>query len=350
MCEELLAAPGRTLVHAVVHAKLKADAETALDALPLEARRRVQLIEGDAAAMDLGLSGAEFRSLSAEIDRIHHCVQVSYLGAEREAAEAVNVGAAREILEFAQACKGLKCLVVHSSASVSGDRSGVVYERELDCGQRFRNVVEETLARAERIVRRAMNDIPIAVLRPSIVVGDSQTGEIDRLEGPYLLILLMLAAPPDFALPLPARSDVALNMVPIDYVTKAALHIGRDERAIGRTFHLVDPAPLPPRRVFELVAHAGGRRVPVGFLPANLTRALLRAPGLERIAQSPRAFLEAMVLPVTYDASSTEELLRDTGISCPPFDSYVDRLVAHVQKWLDARLSKRDVELHDPLS
>jgi len=349
MCEELLAAPGRTLVHAVVHGKLEDDARAALDAMPLEARRRVEITLGDAAAMDLGLSGAEFRSLTSEVDRIHHCVQVNYLGADRAAAELVNVGAAREILEFARACKRLRCLVVHSSASVSGDRSGVVYERELDCGQKFRNVVEETLARAERIVRRAMNDVPIAVLRPSIVVGDSRTGEIDRLEGPYLLILLMLAAPPDFALPLPARSDVALNMVPIDYVTKAALHIGRDERAIGRTFHLVDPAPLPPRRVFELVARAGGRRVPTGFLPANLTRALLRAPGLERIAQSPRAFLEAMVLPVTYDASSAEELLQDTGIRCPPFESYVERLVEHVQKWLDARVSKRETEQYDPL-
>jgi thioester reductase-like protein len=349
MCEEILAGPGRALVHAVVHPKLAAEAQAALDALPLEARRRVNVTEGDAAAMDLGLSGAEFRALTAEVDRIHHCVQVNYLGAEREVAELVNVGAAREILEFAQACKGLQCLIVHSSASVSGDRSGMVYERELDSGQRFRNVVEETLARAERIMRRAMNDIPIAVLRPSIIVGDSRTGEIDRLEGPYLLILLMLAAPPDFALPLPGRSDVSLNMVPIDYVTKAALHIGRDPRAIGRTFHLVDPAPLAPRRVFELVARAGGRRVPKGFLPANLTRALLRAPGLERIAQSPRAFLEAMVLPVRYDASATEELLQDTGISCPPFESYVDQLVVHVQKWLDARLSKRDAEQVDPL-
>src|SRR4051812_16148269 len=99
MCEEIVLSEGpRALVHAIVHPKLADDAAAALDALPLDARKRVHLIEGDAAAMDLGLSGVEFRELSAEIDRIHHCVQVSYVGADAATAEQVNVGAAREVL------------------------------------------------------------------------------------------------------------------------------------------------------------------------------------------------------------------------------------------------------------
>jgi thioester reductase-like protein len=356
MCEEIvLAKEGpRALVHAIVHEKLEADAAMALEALPLEARKRVNIIEGDAAAMDLGLSGAEFRELASEIDRIHHCVQVSYLGADAAVAEQVNVGAAREVLEIARACKSLRCLVVHSSASVSGDRSGVVREEDLDRGQRFRNPVESTLADAERIYRRAMvskkDPVPIAVLRPTIVVGDSRTGEVDRLEGPYLLILLMLAAPPDFALPLPGRSDVPLNLVPIDFVTKAALHIGRDPRAPGRTFHLVDPNPLPSQRVVELVARAGGRRVSNSVLPANLTRALLRTPGVERALKSPRAFFDAMVVPVRYDHAAADELLQNTGIACPPLESYIDTLVAHVKQWLEARDHKRETDMHDPLA
>src|SRR4051794_1561111 len=77
MCEELVQASRRTLVHAVVHPKFEADAREALDVMPLEQRSRVNLLEGDAAAMDLGLSGAEFKSVAAEIDRIHHMAQVS---------------------------------------------------------------------------------------------------------------------------------------------------------------------------------------------------------------------------------------------------------------------------------
>ncbi len=347
MCAELV--KDNTLVHAVVHPKFADDARAALDALTLDERRRVVLLEGDAAAMDMGLSGAELRALGPQVDRIHHCVQVNYLGVDRETAEHVNVGAAREVLEVAELCPNLRCLVVHSSASVSGDRTGIVHEQELDAGQGFRNVVEETLARAERMMRQAMPTLPIAVLRPGIVVGDSQSGEVDRLDGPYLLILLMLASPPDFALPLPGKGDVPLNMVPIDYVTRAALAIGRDPRAVGRTFHLVDPAPLSARRVFELVARAGGRRLAKGFIPANLTKALLRAPGLERIAKSPRAFLEALATPVTYDARNAAELLADTGIACPPFESYVDQLVLHVEARLRDRQRRREADVHDPL-
>jgi nucleoside-diphosphate-sugar epimerase len=354
MAEEIVTAEGpRALVHAVVHPKLRDEAMSALDVLPLDARRRVQLVEGDAAAMDLGLSGAELRAFAREIDVIHHCVQVSYLGAERADAEHVNVGSAYEVIELAKVCKQLRCLVVHSSASVSGDRSGLVREEDLDCGQRFRNPVEETLARAERVYRRVMHSrhrVPIAVLRPTIVVGDSQTGEVDRLDGPYLLILLMLAAPPDFMLPLPTHLGGELNLVPIDFVTRAALRISRDPRAVGRTLHLVDPHPLPSRKLVELVARAGGRRVPSTFLPANLMRALLRAPGLERIAKSPRAFLDAMMVPVKYDHAGADELLAGSGIVCPPLDSYIEALVTHVQKWLDTRATRRDAEQHDPLA
>jgi len=279
-CAALLADGKKRLVHAVVRAKFARDAERALGSLA--DRDRVNLLEGDAAAMDLGLSGAEFRALAAEVDTIHHCAAVSYPGVDKKTAEHLNVGAVSEILELARAARDLQCLVHHSTASVAGDRDGVVLEDELDRGQIFRNVVEETRARAERMMRRAMPELPICVLRPTIVIGDSKTGEVDRLDGPYLLILLMLTSPSDFAMPLPGRGDESLNLVPVDWVARAAAKLGNDARAIGRTFHLADPAPLSARRVFELVARAGGVRTPRGFIPANLTKALLRTPRIER--------------------------------------------------------------------
>ena len=125
MCEEILQSP-KTLVYAVVRQKLAADAMLALDALPLGQRQRVVMFDGDAASMDLGLSGKEFRSITREIDRIHHWAEVSYLGTERDAAEHTNVEGAREILEVAEACTDLKCLVFHSTAAVSGSRTGLV--------------------------------------------------------------------------------------------------------------------------------------------------------------------------------------------------------------------------------
>ncbi|MBX3208246.1 MAG: SDR family oxidoreductase [Labilithrix sp.] len=351
MCEELVRGPERTLVHAVVRAKSLVEAEGALDALPLEQRRRVVLVEGDAAAMDFGLSGAELRALAPEIDVIHHMAQVSYLGADRELAAQVNVNGAREVLEVAAECPALKNLVYHSTAQVSGDRTGLVLEDELDKGQTFRNPVEETLARGERIVRARMRRLPISIVRPTIVVGDSQTGEVDRFDGPYFLILLIVTSPPDFPLPLPGRGDALLHLVPVDYVVRAAKAIGRDPRAPGRTFHIGDPAPLTARRVFELVATAGGRRSPRGFIPANLTKALLRTPGLDRLAKSPRAFLDALATPVSYSFANTSELLADSDVRCPPIESYVEGLVEYVQHRLREKRERdrESAEIEDPL-
>lgn len=352
MCVELVSDP-RTFVHAVVHPKFDAEAREAYEALTPEQQTRVNLLEGDAAAMDLGLSGAEWKALASEIDRIHHMAQVTYLSADRKLAESVNVGGAREILELAQACQSLRCLVFHSTAHVSGDRSGHVLEQDLDKGQGFHNVVEETLARAEKMMRAAMPKLPIAVVRPSIVVGDSQTGEVDRFDGPYFLVLLIVTSPADFPLALPGRADTPLHLVPIDYVVRATRAIGRDPRAPGRTFHIGDPSPLTVKRVFELVAAAGGRRVPRGFIPANLTKALLRTPGIDRLAKSPRAFLDALATPVTYSFANTTELLADTDIRCPPLESYVDRLVEYVQVRLREKSSRSDRpdsdEISDPL-
>jgi hypothetical protein len=161
-----------------------------------------------------------------------------------------------------------------------------------------------------------------------------------------------VTTPPEIALPLPGLGDEPLNLVPIDWVARASVAIGRDPRAPGRAFHLVDPRPLSARRAFELIARAGGRRGPLGSIPANLAKVLLRTPGLDRIAKSPRAFLETLTTPVTYDATNTNELLASLGVEqCPPFESYVDKVVEYVQRRVrERRATKRGSdEAADPL-
>ena len=88
---------------------------------------------------------------------------------------------------------------------MSGSRAGVVLEEELDDGQRFHNVYEETKFRAERLVQDAARTLPVTILRPGVIVGDSRTGEIDKFDGPYYLIVLIVASPLDVHLPLPGR-------------------------------------------------------------------------------------------------------------------------------------------------
>lgn len=352
MVEQILSAEPRALVYAVVLARFLDAARAEIDALPPEQQERVVVLEGDAAAMDLGLSGAEFRQITREVDRIHHVAHASYVGVDARTAEALNVGGAAEILEVARATSSLRCLVFHSTAMVSGDRTGVVYEEDLDCGQSFQSVVDETRMRGEQVVRRAMRDVPIAVVRPTMLVGDSGTGEIDRFDGPYLLMLLVVATPAEIAIPLPGKGDQPFHLVPLDYVVAAAHAIGRSAGAPGRTYHLADPAPHSARRVFELMARAGGRRAARGYIPSNLAKALLRTPGIERFVRSPRAFVEQLTRRVRYDTRNTDQLLRGTDLRCPPFESYVDQLVSVVQDRVRSRKVSRDAdtEVEDSLS
>lgn len=350
MLRELLRSDPKTFVHAVVQSRFENDASIALDQLEASERARVNVLSGDVAAIDLGLSGKEYRELAGEVDLVHHLARATYLGVEREIAERTNIGGTREVIEFAESCESLRCLVVHSTAHVAGDREGLVREDEILRGQRYRNAVEETMARAEILCERKRHKVPIAVLRPTTIVGDSRTGEVDRFDGPYLLILLIVTSPPEVPLLLPAgRGEEKLHLVPIDYVVRAARAIGKHPKAPGRTFHIGDPAPLSARRVFELVAQAGGKRLRRGFIPANVTKALLRTPGLDRLAKSPRAFLESLVTPVEYSLSGTRELLAGSDLHCPPFESYVDKLVEYVETRLRERRAARDEDVVDPL-
>lgn len=324
----------------VVRPKLLVDARTALAERSDAERARVEVFAGDAAHMDFGLSGEEYVDLARRVQRIFHFAEATYLGVSERDAIRTNVGGAKEIVEFAKVCEDLRLLVYQSSAFVCGGRSGLVLEEQPGDPERARNVVERTKARAERIIRSKMDEIPTLIIRPGIVVGDSRTGEIDRFDGPYLLVLLMLTTPPDVALPLPGRGDVPLHLVPVDYVVDATLALSRLEAAVGRTVHLVDPAPLSARRVFELVAAAGGRRMPRGFIPANISRALLRTPGLERIASSPRSVVDAFTTPVEFSTATARELLAEANLSCPRFESYVERLVSFAEERLKERRDK----------
>lgn len=349
MVEQLLDHP-RRLVYAIVHDKLAELARQFVGHLPETVRERLVLYSGDAASIDLGLSGAEYRELAARVERVHHVAQVTYPGVARKVAESVNIGAMQEVIEFGRVCDRLKSVVVHSSAQISGNRTGLVLEEELSSGQSFRSVVEETLARAEKIARAHMGELPISVVRPTQIVGDSRTGEVDRFDGPYLLMLLILNAPQDFPVLLPARGDTPMNLVPINYVVQAAERIGMSPQAIGKTFHLADPRPLTVRHVFQLVAQSGGKRLPGGFIPSRLTKALLSTPGVNLVSKSPKAFVDQITTPVRYDTRNTDDVLAGSSIECPPFESYVDALVAFVrQRVEEKRARSHEMEVDDPL-
>jgi nucleoside-diphosphate-sugar epimerase len=354
MVRHILAAEPHALVYAVVPADRAARAQAEKDALERADAERLVFLEGSPSAMDLGLSGAEFRRVTREVDRIHHMAHVSLGSVDKRRAFAENALSAAEIVETARASSSLQCLVFHSTTHVFGDRTGLVYEDDVPAGQSFRSEVEETRARAEGIARRAMRDVPVAIVRPTTIVGDFEPGDDDKLDGLYLLVLLIVAAPADIAIPFPGKGDTPLHIVPLDFVVEAAHAIGRARGVAGRTFHLADPHPLSARRVADLIAHAGGKRTAKSHIPSNLAKALLRTPGIERFVRSPRAFVEQLSTPVRYDTRNADLTLHG-AVSCPPFEAYVGDLVGAVQEHLKLKQKRREVrpadaEVDDPLS
>jgi thioester reductase-like protein len=316
---------------------------------PAEAAR-VEVVEGDVCDMDLGLSGRELTTLADQVTTIHHMAGIYWMGVDKDTARRTNVEGTRGVLTLAREARQLRRLVHWSTAAVSGKRKGVILEEELDEGQAFHNVYEETKFHAEVLARAAMRELPITILRPGVIVGDSRTGEIDKFDGPYYLLVLIASNALNLRVPLPGRGSAPLHLVPIDFVVEAAYPLSLDDRAAGKTLHLTDPNPLSARKVYELVAELSEGRLARGFVPTGLARTLLRAPGLEKLARAPRSFLEAFDRPCFYNCRTTLELLDGTGVRCPSFDRYAGNLVAYVREVQAEKRRRHDDDVAvDPL-
>ncbi len=291
---------------------------------------RAEILVGDVCDMDLGLSANEYQALVKEVSWVEHLAGIYFMGVDAKTAHRVNVEGTRSVLDLARDARRLERVVHWSSALVSGDRGGRYFEEDLEVGQRFHNAYESTKLEAERLVRAAMRRFPATVIRPSVIVGDSKTGEIDKLDGPYYLITLIATNASGLRLPMLGRGDAPLHLVPIDYVVDAGWHVARSPDAAGKTFHVVDPAPMSAQDVFEAVAVHAHTEKPRGRIPRGLARAVLRTPGLSKLSRGPLAFVDMLDHVVHYDATNTQRALAGSRIACPPLADYLPVLVDHV--------------------
>jgi dephospho-CoA kinase len=328
MIEKLVAAEPDTKLFVLARDASAADASSFLAGLA--DRAQTEVLVGDVCDMDLGLSSGEYRAVSRELTWIHHLAGIYFMGVDDDTAHRVNVAGTRTVIDLARDVSRLERVVHWSTAMVSGDRRGTFYEDDLEAGQKFHNAYERTKYEAERLVRAAMRQLPITVVRPGIIVGDSRTGEIDKLDGPYYLMVVIATNASGVRLPLLGRGDAPLHLVPIDYVIEAAWRVARAETAAGKTFHLVDPAPMTARAVFEAVAEHANTEKPRGHIPRPLARAVLRTPGLSRLGRGPLAFVDVINHAVHYDQTNTAHALGSTSVRCPPLAEYLPTLVRYV--------------------
>lgn len=300
-----------------------------------DARERVTLHVGDIGRPDLGLDGPTRDRLAEEVHEIFHLAAVYDLEVDAGRAERVNARGTEHVLDLSAECVELRRFHHMSTCYVSGTRPGLFREDQLEEGQSFHNPYERSKMRAEREVRARMEDgLPATVYRPSIVVGDSDTGYTQKYDGPYHVLRWILRQPRWAALvPVPPGADgTTVNQVPRDFVTRSVVHLSRVERAEGETVHLADPAPPSVAELVRALGRAADRRVLRLPLPqAALRLALESVPGLRRLTGIPPALADYFDHPARYDTSRARDLLQGSGVEPPRFADYVDAMVAFVR-------------------
>lgn len=314
-------------VVALVHPRRAAEARAALDELGLSAGP-VTLLEGDPAAIDFGLSGAEYLALAGRVRVVHGAYSITFPD-RAGGVESLNVCAARELVELARMAPGLERLVLYSSVFVSGDRSGRVPEDELEAGQGFRNPTERSLAIAERVVRNS--GLPFNVLRSGHLLGASDGGAVDHPSGLYLCAGILISAPADSDLPLPPFAEARLPITPVDYLAE----LGASAAALlepGATLHAIDPRPLSLGDFVRLLAKALGRDLDPEFNPGAMTRALLGNPVAKLLPKTRRSLLEILTTGGEYETARAADLPARGGPGCPPLADYLGRIIEHVRK------------------
>jgi len=311
---------------ALVEERMLGDAQAAAAEI---AEKQIEVVAADISKPLLGLSRDDHDGLAARVELVFHLAAIYDLAVPIELAQRVNVDGTGNVLDLCAAAKKLERLVYISTAYVSGWRTGSVYEHELVVGQLFKNHYESTKFQAEAWVRDRMDEIPTVILRPAIVVGDSQTGETQKFDGPYF-ILRTIAQAERMHRPVVnfGRAGAPFNVVPVDFIVDAIVACAKDPEAIGETLHLVDPSPVSASELTATLSREYAGRDPRGRLPAGVVAQSLRSKRMrDRFGGAPPESIVYLNHPVSYSTRRAVEILTPHGLRPPAFTSYAKTMV-----------------------
>ncbi|GAA1708435.1 SDR family oxidoreductase [Fodinicola feengrottensis] len=304
----------------------------------LPGQDRIQLLVGDLGQDHLGLSTSARDALRGRVDHLIHAAALYDLAADNATSVEANVDGTQHMLDLA-ADLHVRRLHHLSSVAVAGDYRGKFAEDMFDAGQRLVTPYHRTKFASEELVRE-QHAVPWRIYRPAVVVGHSITGEMDKIDGPYYFFptLARMAALPWMPVLIP---DIgATNIVPVDYVAAALVHIAHADDLDGQVFQLVNPDPQPAAEVYNAFAKAAGAPQITGALPRQASKPLLElaklteyVPGAGLLRDGvldwlgiPPAVLSVLTFPSVFDSSATRRALADSDIHVPPLDDYAPAL------------------------
>ena len=315
---------------------------------------RIVPVVGDLTAPLLGVSDEDQKAL-AGVDHFFHLAAVYDMSADEETNRRANIDGTQNAIDLANKL-GAKRFHHASSIAVSGRFRGLFREDMFDEDQKFGDPYSETKFESEKMVREQL-EVPWRVYRPGIVVGHSQTGEMDKVDGPYYffkVIQRLRSVLPPWA-PVVGLEGGTINIVPVDFVAAAMDHIAHLEGLDGKAFHITDPKPRSAGQVINVFARAAHApefamridRQMTNVVPKQARKAIAQLPPVRRITDQilndfgiPRETLSYIDYPSDYDSRDAQAALEGSGIAVPALEGYADRLWDYWERNLDPDLFK----------
>jgi NAD(P)-dependent dehydrogenase (short-subunit alcohol dehydrogenase family) len=315
--------------------------------------KRVIPVTGDLTRAMLGVPARKRRELEGKISHVFHLAAVYDLMADAQTQVSANVDGTRNAIRFAQNIRARKFHHM-SSIAAAGLYQGMFREDMFEEAQGLEHPYFRTKHDSEALVRQECM-LPWRIYRPGIVVGHSKTGEIDKIDGPYYffkLIQKMRRMMPAW-MPTLGLEGGRINIVPVDFVARATLHIAHKGGLDGQCFHLTDPAP---RRIGEVLnlfadaAHAPQMTMRIdarifNYIPSAVKQGLRMLPPVRRISDQvmkdlglPPDLMKFINYPTKFDCRETQRALKGSGISVPKIDDYAWRLWDYWERHLDPEL------------
>jgi NAD(P)-dependent dehydrogenase (short-subunit alcohol dehydrogenase family) len=314
---------------------------------------RAVAVVGDLTSSKLGLSIDAVKALKGRIDHFHHLAAVYDLAADEESQIAVNIEGTRNTVALARAIDAGHFHHV-SSIAAAGLYEGVFREDMFDEAENYEHPYFMTKHESEKIVRTECT-VPWSVYRPAMVVGDSRTGEMDKIDGPYyffkLIQRLRQLLPP--WMPSIGLEGGRINIVPVDFVVDALDLISHKPDIAGKCYHLVDPVGYRVGDVLDIfsrAAHAPRMNLFVnaallGFIPRSVTKGLMALAPVRRIRNAvmkdlgvPADMMTFVNYPTRFDCRETLALLKGSTVQCPNLKDYAWRLWDYWERHLDPDL------------
>jgi NAD(P)-dependent dehydrogenase (short-subunit alcohol dehydrogenase family) len=317
---------------------------------------RVVPVAGDLSEPGLGVSEEDLVAMRGEIDHFFHLAAIYDITADAESQRIANVEGTRNAIELAGAVEA-GCFHQVSSIAVAGLYRGEWREDMFDEAEKLdSNPYFRTKHESERLVREECPR-PWRVYRPGIVVGDSRTGEIDKIDGPYYFFKALQRARKVLPtwLPTVGVEGGEINVVPVDYVAAAIDHVAHQPDLDGQAFHLTDPDAKNAGEVVNVFARAADAPRMTYRLDASLTEpatgalrsALKLLPPAKQAVKAalgqlglPAEALAYVDWPTTFDSTNARRALEGSGIEVPPLESYATRVWDYWERNLDPDLFK----------